>query len=52
MIWKCLWKIRYSEVFIAGDFSNNEYKNLANKKMPNFAYSSAILGKKKVFKLI
>lgn len=53
MIWKCLWKIRCSVGFITGNFfSNNEYKNLANEKIPNLAYTSAVLGKKRVCKLI
>ena len=31
---------------------NNEYKNVANEKKPNFVYGSVVLGKRKVLKLV
>lgn len=53
MIWKRLWKIRYSVVVITGTFfSTNEYRNLTKEKMPDFVYSLAALEKKRGFKLI
>lgn len=44
MTWKCVWKRRCSVVFITEIFSNHEYKNLANEKVPNFACTLAVLG--------